>query len=454
MKKIILFTTIFFTFFSIQCVGAENVKGKIISNLDKKLKIAHGDNAIISLGSNHGLIKGDIVTIVKPSDVYLSDPVGQCAVRKTFDSISACEIINMKQEIEIGQIVFINKLEFHDPNLFPYIFKVLKNLVDSYEAYDDITVYINNIFDANGNITKFSELIRNEIKFIFSQKVRTWDYEKKRIKFVEDDIGRVFNAYLPDELIEKNKIIEGFMKKDKIDAVIAGKYEIKDDKIITTFNKIRLYQEKIDKDKGKNNWKWDIATYQGSINKAFYVDLLSVVTVPYTSMKKEQNVICNFVFKPVKHMPRKNEKLEYITSAAQNDPFLLYNMGKVDFNIVSPHEFTIQIDNDDPLSFEKQNEYRVFLKTGKHEITASFKTGFYFNETLMFASPNECKGCKKTVILQMDKDAEVNIEVTADPLYGRESLDFNVYTKVVSSKPVLKPISVMEKIVPVETYKD
>ncbi len=431
MKKIIVFTTIIFAFVSIQCFGAEYVKGNIISNLEKKLKIVYGDKTLISLGSVHGVIKGDVLNIARSSDVYLTDPIGQCAVQKTFDSTSICEILKMSQEIESGQIVYGKKLELTDPNLFPDIFRMLQNLVEPYAPYKDISVYIYNIFDGNKNITKFSELFKNELKFVFSQ--------KKRIKFISDDVGRVFSAYLPDELLEKNKVIEGYMKKDNIDAVITGNYEIKGDKTLITLYKI------------DNNW--GISKRQGAIGVAPYGDLLTAVSVPYSPMKKEQSVICNFLFKPVRHMPLKNEKQEYVVSAAQNDPFVLYNLNRVDFNVVSPVEFKVKIDND-ILDFDKQNEYRLLLRTGKHEITASFKTGFYYNETLMFTAPTECRGCKKSVVLQLDKDAEVNVEIVADPLYGREAVDFNIYTKVVTTKPILKPILRTEKIVPVETYKD
>jgi hypothetical protein len=192
---------------------------------------------------------------------------------------------------------------------------------------------------------------------------------------------------------------------------------------------------------------------QGSIDGTSYGNSLTTVTVPYAPIKKDRNVICNIVYKPVRHKPLKNEKQEYIANTAQNDPFLLYTLEKIDFNVVSPVEFKLKIDND-IFDFEKQSEYRVLLRTGKHVITTSFKTGFYFNETLMFTSPNECKGCKKSVVLQLDKDAEINVEVIANPLYGRESIDFNVYTKVVTNRPVLKPIYRTEKIVPVETFKD
>lgn len=431
MKKIILFTTIIFTFVSIQCFGAEYIKGNIISNLDKKLKIVYGDKAVITLGSNHGVIKGDIINITRPVDISLANPIGQCAVQKTFESTSICEVFKMTQEIENGQVVFMRKLEFNDPKLFPDVFRMLHNLVEPYAPYKDISIYVYNIFDENRNITKFSELLKEEVKFVFSQ--------KKRIKFISDDVGRIFAAYSPNELSEKNKVIEGYMKKDNIDALITGHYEVKGEKVFITLYKV------------DNNW--DVVKRQGSINGTSYGDLLTAVTVPYSPMKKEQNVICNVVYKPVRHKPLKTEKQEYIVNVAQDDPFLLYSLGRVDFNVVSPVEFKLKIDND-ILDFEKQNEYRLLLQTGKHEITASFKTGFYYNETLMFTSPDECKGCKKSVVLQLDKDAEVNIEVIANPLYGRESLDFNIYTKVVTSRPILKPISKTEKIVPVETFKD
>ncbi|OPY80915.1 MAG: hypothetical protein A4E64_00132 [Syntrophorhabdus sp. PtaU1.Bin058] len=431
MKKIIIFTTIIFVFFSMQCFGEDYIKGKIVSNLEKKLKIVYGDKAIITLGSNHGLVKGDILSIARPADVYLADPVGQCAIQKTFPSTSICEVIKMTQEIEGGQQVFMKRLEFNDPKLFPDIFRVLQNLVEPYAPYKDISVYIFNVFDENRNITKFSELLKDEIKFVFSQ--------KKRIKFVGDDVGKMFAAYSPNELFEKNNVIEGYMKKDNIDALITGYYEVRGGKVFVTLYKI--------------DSNWDVAKRQDSIDGASYGNLLTTVTVPYTPLKKEQNVTCNFVYKPVRHKPLKKEKDEYIANTAQNDPLMLDTLQRVDFNMVGPVEFKLKVDND-MLDLENKKEYKMLLRTGKHEITTSFKTGFYYNETLMFTSPNECKGCRKSVVLQLDKDDEINVEITADPLYGREKIDFNVYTKVITSRPVLKPISRKEKVVPVETYKD
>lgn len=431
MKKIIIFTTIIFVFFSMHCFGEDYIKGKIVSNLEKKLKIVYGDKAIITLGNNHGLVKGDILGIARSTDVYFADPVGQCAIQRTFPSTSICEVIKMSQEIEGGQLVFMKKLEFNDPRLFPDIFRTLQNLVEPYPPYKDISVYVYNIFDENRNITKFSELLKDEIKHVFSQ--------KKRIKLIGDDVGKIFAAYSPDELSEKNSVITGYMKKDNIDAVITGHYEVKGGKVFITLYKI------------DNNW--DVTKRQGSIDGASYGNLLTTVAVPYTPVKKKQNVVCNFIYKPVRHKPLKGEKQEYIANTAQNDPLMLDTLERVDFNIVGPVEFKLKVDND-ILDLESKKEYKMLLGTGKHEITTSFKTGFYYNEVLMFTSPNECKGCQKSVVLQLDKDDEINVEIIADPLYGREGIDFNVYSKIVTNRPVLKPITRKEKIVPLETYKD
>ncbi len=122
------------------------------------------------------------------------------------------------------------------------------------------------------------------------------------------------------------------------------------------------------------------------------------------------------------------------------------------FNILAPVEFSLRIDGNE-IRFDKSHEFRVPLTTGNHGITASFKKGFYYNDTFLvsLAEPNVVK---KTVILSVDRPEDLVIEVEANPLPRQENIVFKMYREVGRRTTVMKPVLTRETLKPVETFKD
>lgn len=430
MKKI---TVLFFCLsiiFSANCLAKDLNQGKIIGNLDEKVKIMTGDEAIIDLGRNNGVTKGDILTIYNPRDIKYLNPIGKCAIVQDYERTSICEIIKIYNN-EIGMdMVVLDKLIITDPDLYPVIFQLLTKVVEPYEAQKEITVYVHSIFDEQNNVTKFSEKIQREIKKIFVQ--------KKRINVEEKNLPQSLFAYLPDDYAESNQVIEDYLKKGNIDVLIAGTYKMRGDKI-----ELSLY--KVDK-----NYE-DIAV-DTTLNAATYASIASSVVTSYKPIKKEQNIVCDILYTPIHHkITLRDERNNIVDIEAKNNPFLEYTLKRVDFNIISPTDFKLIVDNNE-ISFEKTKNNQISMNTGRHEITAVFKKGFYSNDLLVYPSDIEVK---KDIVLILDKPGDIKIEVSADAMPGKENIDFKIYKKTDMSRSVIKQVGLeRNNIKSVETFKD
>jgi hypothetical protein len=415
--------------FSVDCLAKELDRGQIIDNLDHKVKILTGDKAITNLGKKNGVIKGDIFSIYKTTDTDYLDSIGKCAVTNIYETTSVCEIFKMNNEIGKDTVV-IDKLTSNDSNLFPAIFQLLTKVVEPYEPQREITVYVHSIYDEQNNITKFSEKLQKEIKKIF--------FQKKRIKPAGTNVSQALFAYLPGEYAESNQVIEGYLKKDNIDVLIAGTYKIKGDKV-----ELSLY--KVDR-----NWE-DIAV-DTTLSATTYADLSSSVVTSYKQLRKEKNVVCDILYKPIHYKASvRDERNNIIGFESKDNPFTEYSLRRTDFNIISPVDFRLIIDNNE-IDFAKSNEHKISITTGRHEITAIFKKGFYFNDSLLVTADNEVR---KNVVLILDNPGDIKIEITANPVPGRENIDFKIYKKADISRPDFKQVLLQKNnIKTVETFKD
>jgi len=430
MKTITVAVLCIAIFFSVNSFGKDLNRGQIIGNLDQKVKIITGDKAITNLGMKNGVVEGDILTIYKMDDINYRNPAGKCAVTNVYEATSTCEIIKIYNN-EIGNdVVVIDKLTIDDYNLYPAIYKLLTKVVEPYEPQQEIRVYVTSILDEQNNITKFSEKLQKEIRKVF--------FQKNRIKPAGPSVSQPLLAYLPGEYAESHQVIEDYLKKDNIDVLIAGTYKVRGDKI-----ELSLY--KVDK-----NWE-DIAV-DATLNAASYADLTSSVVTMYKPIRKEKALVCDILYKPVYYKANvRDERNSIIELETRNNPFLEYTMKRIDFNIISPVDFKLIVDNSQ-INFDNSHEQRLSMTTGKHEITAIFKKGFYFNDSLLLTAESEVR---KDIVLILDNPNDIRIEVTANPVPGRESIDFKIYRKGDMSRPELKQVLLQKNnIKTVETFKD
>jgi hypothetical protein len=430
MKTITIAVLSFGILFSVNCLAKDMNRGQITDNLDKKVKIMIGDKAITNLGKKSGVIKGDILNIYKTNDTDYLDSIGKCAVTNIYETTSICEILKMNGT-EIGNdTVVIDKLITGDYNFYPVIFQLLTQVVEPYEPYKEITVYVHSIFDEQNNITKLSEQIQKEIKKIF--------FQKKRIKSAGTNVSQAIFAYLPDEYVESKQIIEGYLKKDNIDVIISGTYKIKGDKI-----ELSLY--KVDRN-------WEDIVIDTKLSAPQYTDLTSSVITSYKPSQKEKNIVSDILYKPLQYkVSLRDERNKIIDLESKDSAFTEYRLRRIDFNIISPVDFKLIVDNNE-INFEKSNEQKLSMTTGKHEITAIFKKGFYYNDTLLYTTDKEVK---KNIVLILDNPGDIKIEVAANPVPGRENIDFKIYKKTDMSRPDFKQVLLQKNnIKTVETFKD
>jgi hypothetical protein len=427
MKNILclLLIIITFIFFSPESFAEDIIKGEITGTTQNKLSITLGEMAITNLGKKDGVIKGDIYKITEEKNPDLKGPIGRCAVLDVKDTESTCEIVKMSKEIRKGNIATLNKTTFFDGRLYPLIYDSLNVLLESYEPYKNVSVYIYNFFDEKNNITKFSELIKKEMKNIFSQ--------KPRISLVSDEVGKGFFLY-PEEYVN-TKFIEDYMKRDNINVLIAGSYKINNDNI-------ELTMFLVDKD-------YDDHKLQFNLKLNDYNRLVSEVVTPYKPFERK-DIICNLFYKPVLYTPQRDDKKYFVLHESDNNPFIQYTLGKIDFNIISPVDFKIKIGKN-IIDFKERSEYRLTLPKGSHRLLATFKRGFYYNDTLMYTSTKELK---KEILLDIEKGGEIDIDLIVTPLYDKENIEYKIYKTTEKEKFKLKPIYIKETVKQLETYKD
>lgn len=411
------------------CHADEMHQGRIIGNMDGKVKILLGDRAIIDLGEKNGLIKGDIVSIYNGQEKVHIDPIGKCAVTKIYEKTSVCDIFKMSREVG-ADVVMANKTVIGDADLYPVIFKLLTATVEPYKPQDTVKVFIHTIVDDNKNVTKFSEYIRKEIKHIYKQ--------KKRIDVVSTSVPRSLAGYLPTEYADYSSDIKAALKKEAIDVIIGGKYSVKGDKV-----EVLLF--KVDQ---KYN---DIEVGSSVAMKPQYSENMTAVVTPYSPIKKEKSFACNVIYNPVYYsVSSRDMRRNVIEQDSKHNPFLENNLKRVDFNIVSPVDFKMTVDNTE-MSFDKKDKHELALVTGVHNIKASFKKGYFYNDTQLIVNEKEIE---KNIVISVDKAEDLIVEAVANPIPGKENIEFKVYQKAERSRPVIKSVLQKDTTKQVETFRD
>lgn len=439
MKKIILLTAILFAFTSIQFVGAEPIKGSIVTNLDKKLKIVYGDKAIISLGKIHGVIKGDIVKITKDSDVSLTEQIGKCAVQKTFESTSICEIISMKQEIENNNTVYVERFRTIDPNLLNQMIALLDSIVEPYKPYDNINVYVHNIYDEKNNTTLFSERLKEDIVYSFQQKSRiatTKDVYKSYIGYQDHYFnadGYTFNEHNVNKL--KNS-----MKTFNIDVLLTGVYKIKGD---------ALHIALLIVDRSRPVKIMDL-----KLSAKGYSEAVAAVVVPYKPFQEKELVSYNMMLKHKDYFPSREEQREIIRRESEKELNFKYKFlnDKSRFNRISPGAVNVKFNKEQITDMQKGFSYEKEFEKGRKRLLVSFVPILFENEDEIFEVKKEIS---KEIIIDLKDENNVSIEMMLDATYGKESIDIKVFRKTLREPIIMKSVqSVTDRGSAIDLYKD
>lgn len=410
------------------CYARDMVRGEITDAIRERLALSTGDKVTISLGKNQGLIKGDIGKIVSYK-THGRLKVGRCVIEESGGNSSVCQIIETDREISRGDTVYFERVDYRDRALFNPIIDLLDSSVKTFPTHEKVRMLIHEVFDAKNNMTQFSEKVRGELLYIASQ--------KKRIMPASSRDFSDF-SYYPDEYRSSGAQLKSFLRKNDFDMILTGSHAINGRTIELSFQ--RVCQQDNDRiivfpipsgnDGGKNEDK---------------------IVLPYVKREKHPDTICSVVYKPRQYVPFKEEKSVIIKEEAGADPFKEMNLKRVEFNIISPVQFKVTVD-DVALNITENGVGQVSLGNGPHRIRASFKRGYYSGESLLYTSTREYA---KDVLLELNKDQDVVVEVSADPVSERgEHIAFKVYKKAERERHALKPIQRIESEKLIETFVD
>jgi len=438
---IVTFLFILFIIFPISNSFCENINSPIIGTSNNKIYVATGENLIIDSGKAQGIIVGDILSIMKKDDdVSRVGEVGKCAVIKINDASSVCNIIESKAEIGKGDFVVIKIPEYTKPQLYPFIYKLIEEIVEPYEPYKKLNVYVHNIYDENFNITVFSEILKEEIVNILNQKQRLSVNTEVLYNYLNypDHYFYIGTIKSKKETITK---IKNIMQNVQVDVVVMGIYKIEGKNI-----KLELYI--IDKNsrlEKKVNFTLDLIGFS---------DIAKQIAVPYKAFKEKEFVNYSIIYNQKDYFPSKYEQYEIIKAESNKELNFKYNFmdGKLKFNRISPGDIIIKINTDTLNDIQKGDIYEKSFEKGMKRLLVSFVPTLYDNDNEIFELK---KVIKKEVILDLKDEENIFIDIMLDATYENEHIDLKVTKTIVDEKFVIKPIiNEFKKKQSIYIYKD
>lgn len=411
-----------------QCYARDMVKGVITDAIRERLTLSTGDKVTVSVGKNQGLIKGDIGRIVSSKTTGRLE-IGRCAIEESYGSSGVCQIIESVREVGRGDIVLFDSVDYRDKALFMPIIDLLDSSVKAYPTHEKIKILIHEVFDAKNNMTEFSEKVRGELLYVASQKKRIITTDSRRFRDF---------SYYPNEYGISGSQVKSFLRKNDLDMVLTGTHMIGGSTIELSFQRIC--------DQGDDR----AVVFPLSIGILGGKNADKVV-LPYVKKEKHPDSVCSVVYKPRRYVPLKEEKSGIIKAEAGGDPFKELNLKRVEFNIMSPVQFKVVVDGT-PLYIAEDGVGQMTLGNGPHRIRASFKRGYYSGESLLYTSTREYS---KDVLLELNKDQQVVLEITADPIADKgEPIAFTVYSKAERERHALKPIQRLDSEKLIEAFVD
>lgn len=443
MKKnliLISFIVLILIFFSISNSFCEIVRATITGTKDNKLYVATDEEVIINAGKNYGIIKGDILPIYKKGNKpSMVDEIGRCVIIKNDEDSSVCHIIKSRIEAGNGDFVLINKPTYSDFKIYSLINTTLNEIVEPYENYKQIRIYLHNIYDEKNNITEFSKIIKEELFEIFKRKERLIidiftlnEYMNYQDYYFYYDTDRSKQ----ERIFDLKKKMEQF----KIDVAVTGFYVKKSDGLM-----VKLFI--VDKNYGDKSVKISIP-YEP------YADKISKIVKPYQPFKEKEFVDYKFVLNIKDYLPDVDEQREIIRHESEKELSFRYKFAnsKLKFNRISPSDINIKVNNEMIRNIQKGDIYEKTLEKGIKRIFVSFIPTLYDNELEIISLKKEVK---KEILLDLTDENDIFIEIYLDSTYGNESVDIKVVKKKTEERIKIVPVkTVIEKGPSIELYRD
>lgn len=400
--------------------------------LQERIHLTLGDKAVTTLGAKDGVIRGDILTITGSADVNLEKHIGKCAVLSVDRQSSVCEIIAANMEIKRGSKVSIAEATTAAPQFFPAAYSLLSKSVEAYEPNEIVSVYIHDIFDEQNNVTQLSNQIRQQIENLFAN--------KKRIRIVgAKSSDKTFHFY-PNLDREQYEIRHELMETLPVDVLVSGAYTV------TDANNLHLSLYKFDSRNGDARLDFNMLLTPD------HADNARLVTKPYQPVGKREYVTCTVVYEEIQYAPQRDELKEIIAREAGSDAFKVNDLKKTNFNLISPVDIVIKID-DKTVNLAEKKTTPFLLTKGRHRLYAGFRRGYFFNtrEPRLHVSD---RLIEKEALLNIGRDGTFVIEAIFRPSFDMTNIDFKVYSVREKKTEIRKSILTTEASKSIELFQD
>ena len=430
-RVVIIATAIVCLTFFTTCLAAEKTSSVLAPLSNERIAIVTGEKAMTGLGLKDGIIKGDVGLIAPDQDAAARGAfIGKCAVVKAGSGSSVCEVITLKKEVEGGNLIFFDRVAYNDPNVYQAAIAMLSDIVEPYEPYKPLKVMIYGIFDDHHAVTGLSETLKKEIAGIFSQ--------KKRIQVVGNGEFKDLVFY-PGASPNVLHFVSTKMQRADIDVLLLGEYSSDGQNITLTVTRVAA--------------SGTYSSWQFSLPEGPYADSLAKVVMPPQQETQVENYPCAiFVRGSVTKMQAASDKAEVVKHEAEGNAFTELSLKRSDFNIVSPTDIKVKID--DGMVLEGQGpsaSLAVPISAGNHRVVISFRRGYFFDESLVYTSQREVH---KEINLELHRIKNLILDVQLSPLFGPDTIALKVSERIGNQQQVLRSIRRLEWDSTIETFKD
>ncbi len=275
-------------------------------------------------------------------------------------------------------------------------------------------------------ITGLSQMLKGEITNIFSQKKRIHVVDSKEFKDL------VFYPGAGRDVLQfaKNK-----MTKSDIDVLLLGKCS-SDGKTVT------LAMTEVSKGGADKTWQF-------SFSQPKYAD--TRVILPAQAETQVQNYPCSIFIKgDTARIDKTVEKADIIKREADGNAFTELGFKRTDFNIVSPVDVKVKIDDAVVLQ-GPADTVTVPVSPGSHKVVISFRRGYFFDDSLVYTSQKEVV---KEIGLDLHRAKNLSISIDLSPLFGKNAIALRVVEPAGMQKQTIEPIPRVEWDKTVEVFKD
>lgn len=419
------------------------LEGKVLTE-NNRLFAAKGELIRINLGENDGVLKGDVLRIFK-RDSGTGKILGECVVVRTDRTSAVCEIIKSGQEVESGDLVRVDRVDFLDEKLGRFVIYLLKNILEPYPPEKIVSVYLRGIFDTENRLTRFSQSFTEEFKNVV--------FQKRSIRLVEEDeaVKLKQKVHYPDRYIkigtdffypEEVKELRRVMERANIDVVILGSYMV--DK-----ENISLSAYYIDKNFGGKR-------VVGLFPASNYWDRIKEVIEPYTPLKPVVAHEVKLSLRKVHFFPTSREQIELAKKEAEGDIEFRNTIlaKKVKFDRISPENIVVLL-NGKSVKIKEGEEVSLFMEDGTHNLSVSYQPAFYSGSELMYLSKRRITGEISLVLKDTGNKYPICVDLILGPGLSKDDVVFDVFRRSEVLQKKVKGIELRRKEMgPIFVYTD